>query len=62
MLLLVREAHVDPEYEFSGHIDAPAFAQALQHALGEGTSAPAQPAPEPAKRNRGFWSRLKSIF
>ena len=62
MVLLVREAHVDPEYEFSGHVDAPSFAQALQHALGEGNSAPAQPAPEPAKRNRGFWSRLKSIF
>lgn len=62
MVLLVREARVDPEYEFSGHVEAAGFAQALQHALGEGNSTSAQPAREPAKKKRGFWSRLKDIF
>jgi hypothetical protein len=62
VVLLVREARVEPEYEFSGHVDPPAFAQALQHALGEGGTTSSQPAPEPARRKRGFWSRLKSIF
>jgi len=62
MILLVREARVDPEYEFSGHVDPPIFAQALQHALGEGNSPAEQPGPAPAKKRRGLWSRLKSIF
>ena len=62
MILLVREAQVDPEYEFKGHVDPPGFAQALQHALGEGGSVPNQPSPELARKKRGFWSRLKSIF
>jgi hypothetical protein len=36
MVLLVREARVSPDWEFSGHVEPPEFAKAMQHALGEG--------------------------
>jgi hypothetical protein len=36
MVLLVREARVAPDWEFSGHVEPPEFAKAMQHALGEG--------------------------
>jgi hypothetical protein len=36
MVLLVREARVSPDWEFTGHVEPPEFAKAMQHALGEG--------------------------
>jgi hypothetical protein len=60
-VLLVREAQVQPTWEFKGHVDAPNFAVAMQHALGE-TAAPNQPPAEPQKKHRGFWGTLKRIF
>jgi hypothetical protein len=61
-VLLVREAQVQPAWEFKGHVDAPNFAVAMQHALGE-TDAPSQPPAEPRqKRHRGFWGALRRIF
>lgn len=63
--LLVRVARVAPEWEFSGHVDAPEFAVDMQRALGQKASAP-QPQPihasQPAKKKRGFWGSIKSIF
>ena len=63
--LLVRVARVAPEWEFSGHVDAPEFAVDMQRALGQKASA-AQPQPipasQPAKKKRGFWGSIKSIF
>jgi hypothetical protein len=45
MVLLVREARASRDWEFSGHVEAPEFAKAMQHALGEGnTSAKKAPA------------------
>jgi hypothetical protein len=43
-VLLVREAHVSPAWEFSGHVEPPAFAKAMSHALGE-SAAPAKTKP-----------------
>jgi hypothetical protein len=60
-ILLVREAQVEPAWEFKGHVDAPNFATALQHALGE-TSASSQPVAEPQKKHRGFWATLRRLF
>lgn len=68
MIVLIREAQVSPEYEFSGHVAAPEFAQAMQNALGEKAAAPpAQtPADPPAdaskKKKGGFWSAVKRAF
>jgi hypothetical protein len=70
-ILLIREARATPDYEFSGQVAAPEFAQAVQHALGEGpaaqqtqTPAPAgnQAAAKPAKKKGGFWASLKRAF
>jgi hypothetical protein len=61
-VLLVRQVHVDPDYKFSGQVQAPGFAEAMQHALGV-TAAPAsQGTGTPAQRKRGFWSKVKRIF
>jgi hypothetical protein len=69
MVLLIREAQVSPEWEFSGHVNAPEFAQAMQHALGEaGPSSQAQPGSDhspmakPTKRKGGFWASLRRAF
>jgi hypothetical protein len=59
-VMLVREAQVQPTWEFQGHVDAPNFAVAMQHALGE-TGAASQPPTEP-QRKRGFWAALRRIF
>jgi hypothetical protein len=63
--MLVRVARVAPEWEFSGHVDAPEFAVDMQRALGQKASTPQLqviPASRPAKKKRGFWGSLKSIF
>jgi len=69
MVLLIREAQVSPEWEFSGHVAAPEFAQAMQHALGEsGSASHAQPssdnppATSSARRKSGFWESLKKAL
>ncbi len=59
--LLVREAQVQPNWEFKGHVDAPAFADAMQRALGERT-VPSQPPAEPRKKSTGFWGFWRKIF
>jgi hypothetical protein len=60
-ILLVREAQVQPSWEFKGHVDAPDFAVAMQHALGE-TNAPNRPPAEPREKRRGFWGTLRRLF
>jgi hypothetical protein len=69
MVLLIREAQVSPEWEFSGHVNAPEFAQAMQHALGEaGPGSQAQsgsdrsPSAKPAKKKTGFWASFRRAF
>jgi hypothetical protein len=69
MVLLIREAQVSPDWEFSGHVVAPEFAQAMQHALGEKATATQPQAPSdnspgaaPAKKKGGFWASLKRAF
>jgi hypothetical protein len=63
--LLVRVARVEPEYEFTGHVAAPEFAADMRRALGQSPVVP-QPQPvhanQPAKKKRGFWGSLKSLF
>jgi hypothetical protein len=67
--LLIREARVSPLWGFSGRVDSPDVVQAMQHALGESSSATqAQPAAtnapsEKAKKKKGgFWAALKRAF
>jgi hypothetical protein len=59
-VLLVRTVHVEPEYEFTGHVDAPSDAAASAGAI----SAPTQKAkePKPKQSGGGFWAGLKRLF
>ncbi|HXW62694.1 MAG TPA: hypothetical protein VEJ45_08850 [Candidatus Acidoferrales bacterium] len=66
-MLLVRDARLSPEWDFSGRVDPPNFATAMQDALGEkplSTSppGPTEPSPQPKKRKSGFWAALKRAF
>jgi hypothetical protein len=63
MVLLIREAQVSPQWEFSGHVDAPEFAADLQHALGQNARVNARKTREDhPKRKGGFWSALRRFF
>ena len=68
-LLLIGAARVLPEWEFSGRVEPPEFAKAVQQALGEHAvtpqaqdAPPVQPATEPKKKKGGFWAALKRAF
>jgi len=68
-LLLIREAHLSREWEFSGRVEPPAFATAMEHALGEAPvttssagSAQAEPSAPQKKKKGGFWAALKRAF
>ena len=67
-MVLVREVQVQPDWEFKGHVVAPEFAQAMQHALGEQASPPplgvtsSQSSIQPSRKRGGFWGAFKKIF
>lgn len=61
MFLLIREARVLPDWEFTGRVEVPGFIGAMQHALGEKAAAN-EPAPPPKKKKGGFWASLKRVF
>ncbi len=65
--MLIREVHDDPDWEFTGHVETPSFAQAMSKALGEsGGSSQSQSSPPPTgsdeKKSSGFWATLKRLF
>ncbi|MBZ5502505.1 MAG: hypothetical protein LAN59_09740 [Acidobacteriia bacterium] len=65
MVLLIREARVMPEWEFSGRVEAPELARAVQRALGEAPPAAAKQGHDSAragKKKGGFWAALKRVF
>jgi hypothetical protein len=68
MVLLIREARVDPDWEFSGRVEAPNFASSMQHALGiapggsPSQTPAANQAPAKQKKSGGFWSGFKRLF
>ena len=55
-VLLVRTVHVEPEYEFSGHVDPPALVSTAP------VAAPKAKEPKPQKSGGGFWAGLKRLF
>ncbi|MGA9882776.1 MAG: hypothetical protein WBQ34_03550 [Candidatus Acidiferrales bacterium] len=67
MMLLVSEVRESPDWEFDGRVDAPQFAEAMRHALGETPAAPSTSPSDshyarPPKKKRGFWGVLKGLF
>lgn len=63
MALLIREAKVSPDWEFSGHVAAPEFATELRDALGEKAQVSAKKTrPKPDRKKRGFWGAIRRLF
>jgi hypothetical protein len=63
MAVLIREAQVSPNWEFSGHVAAPEFATELQHALGVNSQVSAKtPRAKPARGKHGFWGAFRRLF
>jgi hypothetical protein len=60
-VLLVRTVHVEPEYEFTGHVDPPSMvdsgASGTNPAKAEKTKEP-----KPKQSGGGFWAGLKRLF
>jgi hypothetical protein len=58
MILLVRIAHVEPEWQFRGHVDAPQ----LEQVSAREPSRSASPSHNSQKKKGGFWAALKRAF
>lgn len=57
-VLLVRTVHVEPEYEFTGHVDAPSLNSTDTNA----PKAEKAKEPKPKQSGGGFWAGLKRLF
>jgi hypothetical protein len=60
MILLVRVAHVEPDWTFTGRVEAPLVENASQPSP-KSHAQPQQPRQTPGKSG-GFWSKLKRFF
>ena len=58
MILLVRIAHVEPEWQFKGHVEAPQLEQVSAREPSRSPSAPHSS----QKKKGGFWAALKRAF
>jgi hypothetical protein len=58
-VLLVRTVHVEPEYEFTGHVEAPRM-ESLDQGNAERQSA--KNSNSSGSKKEGFWARLKRVF
>jgi hypothetical protein len=54
--LIVRTVHVEPEWQFSGHVATPSFDDAKTPAKQDKTAA------QPAQNKESFWTKLKRAF
>jgi hypothetical protein len=60
MILLVRTAQVYPDWQFTGHVDAPRLDSASPRA--HASQPPAEPAANSQKKKSGFWASVKHFF
>jgi hypothetical protein len=61
-VLLVRTVHVEPEYEFTGHVEAPQMASLERDNAAAATRESAKNAKSVGNKKEGFWARLKHAF
>jgi hypothetical protein len=61
-VLLVRTVHVEPEYEFTGHVEAPQMASLDRDSAAAATRESAKNAKSAGNKKEGFWARLKRAF
>jgi hypothetical protein len=60
MILLIRTAQVDPDFEFSGHVNPPPLDNTAENHAAEKRGSGRQP--KPAGEKPGFWAKLKRFF
>jgi hypothetical protein len=58
MILLVRIAHVEPEWQFKGRVEAPQLEQVSAREPSRNSPAPHSS----QKKKGGFWAALKRAF
>jgi hypothetical protein len=61
LIMLVRVARAEPQWQFTGHVEAPHLEEVAQR-IPPSTEAQPPQAPKMEKRKRGFWARLKRAF
>jgi len=62
-ILIIRIAHLEPEWRFTGRVESPRFEQVSQRASsGPTPSQQAHPKSQQQKKKGGFWAALKHIF
>jgi hypothetical protein len=61
-VLLVRTVHVEPEYEFTGHVEAPHMESLDQGKASSSASQSAKVSTSTGNKKEGFWARLKRAF
>lgn len=61
-VLLVRTVHVEPEYEFTGHVEAPPMASLDRDNAAAATRESAKNAKSAGNKKEGFWARFKRAF
>jgi hypothetical protein len=63
MILLIRTVHVEPQWEFSGHVEAPKAEEPKRASNTSGApNSQAQAAPAPQQKKQGFWAKVKRIL
>jgi hypothetical protein len=61
-VLLVRTVHVEPEYEFTGHVEAPQLESPKQDHAAAAARQSAKNAKSTGNKKESFWARLKRAF
>jgi hypothetical protein len=61
LIMLVRVARAEPQWQFTGHVEAPHLEEVVQRTPPSTEAQPPQ-APKVQKRKRGFWANLKRAF
>jgi len=61
LIMLVRVARAERQWQFTGHVEAPHLEEVAQHTSAPAAAHPPQ-APKVEKRKRGFWAKLKQAF
>jgi hypothetical protein len=61
-VLLVRTVHVEPDYQFTGHVEAPDLETVAQKSPASPGKQGAGNANSSAGKKEGFWARLKRAF
>jgi hypothetical protein len=61
-VLLVRTVHVEPDYRFTGHVEAPQLQTVAQKSSPSPAKQGVSDASSTGNKKEGFWARLKRAF